>query len=136
MPIQYPSVGTFLPGPPRPLLPALLRGWHRRCPQCGKGSIFRGYSKVCPLCSDCGLELFHERTDDAPPYFTILILGHIIIPLLLLDEAILAPPQWVQIAIFVPLTTVLTLWLLPRVKGALVAFQWSRYMHGFGGDED
>lgn len=25
----------------------------------------------------------------------------------------------------------LSLWLLPRLKGALVALQWSRRMHGF-----
>ncbi len=133
MPVQYPAA---LPEPLRPLLPALLRGWSRRCPQCGDGALYDGYTTVRPLCAACGLELFHERTDDAPPYFTILILGHILIPLLLLDEILFAPPQWVQIALFVPLTTLLTLWLLPRVKGALLAFQWSRFMHGFGGETD
>ena len=25
----------------------------------------------------------------------------------------------------------LSLWLLPRIKGAMVALQWSRRMHGF-----
>jgi uncharacterized protein (DUF983 family) len=27
------------------------------------------------------------------------------------------------------------LWLLPRVKGALVGYQWAMRMHGFGGPE-
>jgi hypothetical protein len=29
-----------------------------------------------------------------------------------------------------------TLWLLPRVKGALVGLQWALRMHGFGGVPD
>jgi uncharacterized protein (DUF983 family) len=32
------------------------------------------------------------------------------------------------------MTVAMTLWLLPRVKGAFVALQWSRRMHGFGRD--
>ena len=30
---------------------------------------------------------------------------------------------------------VLSLWMLPRVKGAIVGFQWARRMHGFGHGE-
>ena len=26
----------------------------------------------------------------------------------------------------------LSLWLLPKVKGALIAYQWALRMHGFG----
>jgi len=31
-----------------------------------------------------------------------------------------------------PLTLILTLLLLPRVKGALIGLQWANRMHGFG----
>jgi uncharacterized protein (DUF983 family) len=34
-------------------------------------------------------------------------------------------------AIWPALTLGLTLWLLPRVKGMVVAFQWAKRMHGF-----
>jgi hypothetical protein len=27
---------------------------------------------------------------------------------------------------------VMSLWLLPRIKGAIVGLQWAFYMHGFG----
>jgi uncharacterized protein (DUF983 family) len=30
-------------------------------------------------------------------------------------------------------TVALSLYLLPRLKGALVAVQWAKRMHGFGG---
>jgi hypothetical protein len=38
----------------------------------------------------------------------------------------------VQAAVWLPLTLILTLLLLPRVKGALIGLQWALYMHGFG----
>jgi hypothetical protein len=34
--------------------------------------------------------------------------------------------------LWMPLTIALSLYLLPRVKGALVAMQWALRMHGFG----
>ena len=43
----------------------------------------------------------------------------------------LSPPIWVHLAIWLPLTLIGSLLLLPRVKGALVALQWALYMHGF-----
>ena len=34
-----------------------------------------------------------------------------------------------------PLTIGLCLWMLPRVKGALVGLQWALRMHGFSGPD-
>jgi len=127
------SAATLLP---RPLGSALRRGFGKRCPQCGIGRIFHGFSKVNPTCSHCGLELHLQRADDAPPYFTILATGHIIVPGMLLLEQFAEPPQWVQMAIWLPATVLLALTLLPRIKGALIGFQWARAMHGFGGHFD
>jgi hypothetical protein len=31
---------------------------------------------------------------------------------------------------------ILSLWLLPRVKGALIGLQWAFRMHGFGSGPD
>ncbi len=76
----------------------------------------------------------HHRADDAPPYFTILIAGHIVIPLLMMTELTLAPPIWLHLLIWVPLTAALSIALLPRVKGAIAGLQWAHSMHGFGLD--
>ena len=65
------------------------------------------------------------------PTFTILIVGHFIVGGVLALEKGFAPPTWVHLAIWLPLTLVASLWLLPRVKGALVGLQWALYMHGF-----
>jgi len=71
------------------------------------------------------MALAPHRADDAPAYFTILITGHIIVPLILVIERIYAPATWVQMTIWMPLTLGLTLVILPRVKGALIGLQWA-----------
>lgn len=115
----------------RPLFNALGRGWRRRCPRCGNGGLFDGYLKVREQCTRCQLELHHHRADDAPPYFTIMIVGHVIIAGMLWLETGWHPPAWVHLSLWLPLTIALTLALLPLVKGALIGWQWALRMHGF-----
>lgn len=117
----------------RSLLPALLRGLACRCPACGKGRIFRAYLKVAPKCASCGEELLHHRADDAPPYFTMVIVGHLLVGGVLAVEKAYSPPLWVQMSIWLPLAVVMILLLLPSVKGGVVAAQWALRMHGFAG---
>lgn len=117
--------------PHRDCMMAMLRGVRQRCPNCGKGALFGRYLKVNDTCPACGEELHHQRADDAPPYFTIMIVGHIIVGGVLSLERAMSPPEWLHLAIWLPLTVLSSLWLLPRVKGALVGLQWALYMHGF-----
>jgi uncharacterized protein (DUF983 family) len=117
--------------PPRHFVPALWRGLSQRCPSCGRGPLFGKYLKVRDHCPACGEALHHHRADDAPAYFTILIIGHFVVGGALMLERGLSPPTWVQLAIWLPLTVLGCLLLLPRVKGALVGLQWALYMHGF-----
>lgn len=117
----------------RPVPQSVLRGAAERCPACGEGQLYRAYLKVVDRCSRCEEELHHHRADDAPPYFTILIVGHIVVGGVLAFEQAMSPPDWVQAAVWLPLTVLLSLVLLPRVKGALVGLQWALRMHGFGG---
>lgn len=98
--------------------------------------MFAGYLKVRETCAACGEELHHHRADDAPPYFTIFIVGHIIVPLLMALELAAEPPIWVHLVLWLPLTVILSLVLLPVVKGAIVGLQWALRMHGFSGAED
>ena len=115
----------------RPVLTSLLRGAAQKCPACSKGAMFRRYLKVVDACPHCGEELHHHRADDAPPYFTIVIVGHIVVGLVLAVEMAYRPPLWVHAALWLPLTLILALTVLPIVKGALVALQWALLMHGF-----
>ena len=122
--------------PQRDVKEALLRGARQRCPACGEGKMFHAFLKVSDTCPSCGEELHHQRADDAPPYFTMVIVGHVVIAGILALEKAVAPESWVHLMLWLPLTVGLSLWLLPRVKGALVGLQWALRMHGFGGRTD
>lgn len=117
----------------RPFWPAVLRGWRGRCPACGEGKIMEGYLKVRSHCPSCGEDLSHQRADDGPAYLTILVVGHIMAPLILIVFNAWRPSPLVLITTFSLGTVGLSLWLLPRFKGALVGLQWAKRMHGFGG---
>jgi len=103
---------------------ALTRGLHRSCPHCGKGSLIKGYLTMRKSCSYCGLAFEPYRADDAPAYFTILIVGHLVVPGLLLMERSLHPPEWVQMVTWMPFTLLVTLAFLPFIKGAVIAAIW------------
>lgn len=118
----------------RPTWESIKRGWVGKCPHCGKGHVFRAFLKVRDNCEVCGLELSQHRADDAPPYFTILIVGHVIVPLMIVYDRMVMPPLWHQMVFAVFGTLAACLILLPRIKGALVAFQWAKKMHGFGSE--
>ncbi|WP_431298756.1 DUF983 domain-containing protein [Tabrizicola sp. BL-A-41-H6] len=117
----------------REVKPALLRGWRRKCPNCGAGPMMRGYLKVRESCPVCGEELHHHRADDGPAYLTILIVGHLLAPILLFAFVRWRPDPMILASVFSIGTVALSLFLLPRLKGALVALQWAKRMHGFGG---
>ncbi len=112
--------------------PAKMRGFRRKCPNCGEGNMFSGYLKVADKCDVCSEELFHHRADDGPAYLTILIVGHLLAPLIHFTWINFRPEPLVMITIFTVFCVGLSLFLLPRLKGFVVGIQWSRRMHGFG----
>jgi uncharacterized protein (DUF983 family) len=103
------------------LATALGRGLMGRCPACGKTHLFNGFLRVVEQCAACHAPLGSARADDAPPYFVILITGHIIIPAMLLTQKLADPSNLQLTLIFVPLTVVMALGLLRPVKGGVLA---------------
>ena len=93
--------------------------------------MFRAFLKVADHCAACSEALHHHRADDAPAYFVILIVGHVVVPLALVVEVAYTPPYWLHAVLWLPLTIGLAVGLLQPVKGAIVGWQWANYMHGF-----
>lgn len=120
----------------RPLWAAMKRGMLGRCPNCGEGKLFRGFTKAVETCNVCGEEIHHHRADDLPAYLVIVIVGHIVLGAFMGVEAASTLSTWQHIAIWVPLTILLSVALLQPVKGAVIGLQWAFYMHGFGGEHD
>lgn len=107
------------------LMTGMKRGIVRRCPNCGQGSLFRGYLKIRSECEACGHDNSQYPADDAPPYFTILLVGHLIIGPMLFFPFIWKWPVEQVLALTMPSVIILTLALLPLVKGAVVGTQWA-----------
>jgi uncharacterized protein (DUF983 family) len=65
----------------------------------------------------------------------MMIVGHVVIPALIIVERIWHPAMLLQLAFWLPTTLILALALLQPVKGALVGLQWAVRMHGFAATE-
>jgi uncharacterized protein (DUF983 family) len=119
--------------PERPLGLAVRRGLAGRCPRCGEGRLFRAYLKVNDACPACGEDFTPQRADDAPAYITILIVGHFVVAGVVAAEDIWPDsPVLIDAFVWAALAVGLSLFVLPKVKGALIGYQWAVRMHGFG----
>jgi uncharacterized protein (DUF983 family) len=113
------------------LAKAMWRGFTMKCPNCGRGHLFGRFLKVVDHCEVCGEDYTPQRADDFPAYLVIIVVGHLVVPALLAVEIAYAPPAWLQLAIWLPLTLFSALGLLQPTKGAIVGLQWQTGMHDF-----
>jgi uncharacterized protein (DUF983 family) len=83
--------------------------------------MFSGYLSIREACEFCNLKYEPLRSDDAPPYFTLFIVGHVVVGLYTAVWRMLDVPTWAQALIWCGLTVVLSLVLLPFIKGGVMA---------------
>lgn len=117
----------------RPLGRSIKRGLLNTCPACGSGRLFRAYLKPVDICAACGEELFHERSDDLPPYLVILVVGHVLLTGYLLTDAVIPDALWIQLIIWIPVVILTSLIIIQPIKGGVIGLQWALRLHGFGG---
>jgi uncharacterized protein (DUF983 family) len=108
--------------PPVDPVSAGLKG---RCPRCGEGRLFKGFLSVGGHCENCGLDYSYADAGDGPAVFVILIIGFVVVGLVLWMEVTYAPPIWVQLLLWTPLTLVLGLVSLRLIKGVLLTLQYA-----------
>jgi len=109
----------------RAVWPSIRRAVCGRCPRCGEGRLFRSYLKQVDTCAFCGEAFGHIRADDGPPWLTILVVGHLVVPLALYAEKHADWPLWVSMAVWPGLALGLSLALLPRAKGVFLGMLWA-----------
>ena len=107
-----------------PMKLAARRAVMGRCPCCGQGKLFRAYLKQVENCSACGECFGAIRADDAAPWLTIIIVGHIFIPLMLVIVAISTIPAWASAILWCGVFTLLSLAILPRAKALFITILW------------
>lgn len=106
------------------LLQTLKLGFTRKCPQCGSSSMFNGYLTVNDRCRICDLDFQEIRSDDMPAYLTIAIVGHLILPLIYWMNLIYDFSLQISLLLWIPLTIIMTLGLLPCIKGLAMSVIW------------
>ena len=114
----------------------LLAGLRCRCPNCGEGPLFSGFLKVTPQCEACGQDLSNADSGDGPVVFILLIVGAIGCGGLLFTEFTFHPPIWVELMIWLPLITALTLGALRPFKATLIALQFRNHAAEARNDDD
>ena len=104
---------------------SMLRGLQRRCASCGEGAILSGYLTAVPECAHCGEDFRHVRADDGPAWVTILVLGHVIVPLMIYFGREDSIPVWQAAGILSVVTLLGVYVILPRAKGMFIALIWA-----------
>ena len=110
---------------PNPILTGLLC----RCPRCGQGRLFAGYLSLAKNCDNCGLDLAFADSGDGPAVFVIFLVAPLVIILALVLGAVVSIPPWMHLMIWIPVTLLLSLALLPPFKGVLVNLQFRNDAH-------
>ena len=124
-----------IPQEGRPALSlAMRRGLLGRCPNCGEAPLFTSYLKQVDRCGACGETYKHIRSDDAAPWLTIIVVGHVLAPFILWIEPGLTWPLWSSLALWCSLTLALTVLTLPRAKGFLMSAIWAMRTPGSESD--
>jgi uncharacterized protein (DUF983 family) len=93
--------------------------------------MLRGYLEVRETCVVCDQPLHHHRAKERPACLAILIVAIVGLPVLAWIHAAWRPDPMVLATFMTVGATALALYLLPRLKGIVVAFQWAKRMHGF-----
>jgi uncharacterized protein (DUF983 family) len=116
----------------RPLGRAIKRGMLNRRRGSGSGRLFKSFVKPVENCAACGEDYTHQRADDLPPYLVITIVGHIVVGGYMATDLVWPLTTWQHLAIWTPITLILSLLLLQPIKGGAIGLQWALKMHGFG----
>ncbi|HXY59119.1 MAG TPA: DUF983 domain-containing protein [Methylocystis sp.] len=102
----------------------LTSGFLGKCPACGEGSLFRAYLKRRDACPCCGESFQGLDADDGPAWLTIMIVGHVVVPLLYILETRAELSYPVEAAILIFVTIALVLYVLPFAKGLFISNLW------------
>ncbi len=85
-----------------------------------------------PRCARCGLDLRAEDAGDGPAVLVMFLLGAIVVAGALVVEIVFAPPLWVHVVLWTPVTLGGGIGLLRPLKAWLIAQQYRHRALGGG----
>lgn len=95
-----------------------------RCPACENAGLYRGWLSIRPQCPACGLALTEHDVGDGPAFFTITLLGFVVVGLAFAAEIYFRPSYWVHGVIVLGALLVLTPLCLRFFKSYLIALKY------------
>ena len=112
-----------------PSVSPLHAGFAGRCPGCGEGALYDGFLGVADGCTVCGLDYSGQDSGDGSAFFIIMIVGFMVVGMALAAEVMFAPPVWLHMVLWLPLSLILTLAMMRPAKGILIARQYKYGIH-------
>jgi uncharacterized protein (DUF983 family) len=109
---------------------AIRRAVLHRCPACGEGKLFKSYLSQVENCAACGERFGHIRADDAAPWGTIILVGHVFLPLAFMVNVDFLS-TWAAMMLWATCFCLLSLAVLPRSKGLFLAILWHTRAPGY-----
>ena len=109
---------------------AIRRAVMGRCPACGEGKLMRSYLKQVESCAACGEAFGHIRADDAAPWGTIILVGHVFLPFAFMVDMDFMP-TWAAMLLLAGLFSLISLAVLPRAKALFLAILWQTRAPGY-----
>jgi uncharacterized protein (DUF983 family) len=102
----------------------MLVGLRGLCPRCAAPGLFDGPARFAPACRACGLDYRRFNVGDGPAAFLTLGVGALVCLLAVVVELAAAPPWWVHLLLWLPLTLGLVVGSLRIAKGVLLALEY------------
>ncbi len=94
-----------------------------RCPKCGEGKLFKDSLGIVDACSHCGLVLKHHDAADGPTFFSLVVVGFLLIALVAYVEMTYEPPLWIHAALWIPFTFIACIASLRAFKTIFITFE-------------
>jgi len=109
----------------------LLRGWRKKCPQCGEGALYRRWFTLHDSCSVCGLRYLPDQGDLFGP---LVFLDRVLflIPFIILFYFHLWHPGVVVFVLTGAAMLFVMVYTMPNRNGVSVAFDY--YIRRKSGD--
>jgi uncharacterized protein (DUF983 family) len=101
-----------------------------RCPCCGQGKLMCGYLSQVENCASCGESFGQIRADDAAPWLTIILVGHVFLPFAFMVDVDWMP-VWAAMIMWATCFALLALAILPRAKALFIGVLWQTRAPGY-----
>jgi len=109
---------------------AMRRGFLGRCPNCGRAPLFQSYLKQVQSCPACGADFGSIRADDAAPWLTLIVVGHLFLPLIFFVDLGALMPFWIGVTSWAAFFCGVALVFLPRAQGLFIGVLWVTHAPG------